>query len=260
MTETPVDVGCPSVSVVVPLFRCEAFVNELARRVRSTLEADGCEYELLLVDDASDDRTLDAALAAAAADPAVGVLALAANVGQQRAAAAGVRRARGDWVVVMDGDLQDPPEAMPELLLSARGGFDAVFAGRRGRHQSWPRMVSSKLFKKMLQLITGMPADAGMYLVMSRELAEEIYRGHGAPVSLVAAVGLSGRPETSVPVRREERVEGPSSYTGLDRLRLGLRVIFEASRMRLGGSSSRSRGPDPEVAGVYGVLAEKTAE
>jgi glycosyltransferase involved in cell wall biosynthesis len=251
------------VSVVVPLYRNAATVGELAIRVRAALAEVG-DHELLLVEDGSRDGTLEAARAAAEADPAVGVLALSANRGQQRAVLIGLEHARGDWTVVLDGDLQDAPEVIPRLLALAReGGYDAVFAGRRGRYESLPRLLTSKLFKALLGRVAGVPRDAGLFVVLSERMRREIRCFDGGRPFVPAMIGLTGLPATSIPVARERRRRGRSAYRGGMRLAAGLAAVVFALRWRSGrppggtaprgddlvgarfGACARRRGPAP---------------
>ena len=103
-----------------------------------------------------------------------------------------MRRARGPWTVVMDADLQDPPEAIPALLQAAGDDVDVVFAGRRGRYESRLRLLTSRLFKRTLAVATGLPADAGMFFVANRHSVEVLTNMKGATPFVVAMIGRSG--------------------------------------------------------------------
>src|SRR3954466_1934051 len=118
-------------SVVAPMYEEEATVDPFTERVDAALE--GLNYELVLVNDGSKDGTRDAMAAAAARDPRVKVVSLARNFGHQPALTAGLEHARGDAVVMLDGDLQDPPELIPEMLDRWREGIDIVYAVREQR-------------------------------------------------------------------------------------------------------------------------------
>lgn len=235
----------PEVSVVVPVFGNAATLEALAARVGAAFSARGTSYEVLLVDDASPDDSLAVAWRLAAADPAVGVVALARNVGQQRAVLAGFAEARGRWLAVLDADLQDPPEALPALLEHARAHrLGAVFAGRVGRYQSRGRMATSKLFKRSLAALAGIPRDAGMCLVADRRLAAAAERFPDRRPWLPAIVGLAGLPAASLPVARSLRPSGRSAYSGWRRLRLAAAALAFAARWRWLGGAGRGR-PEP---------------
>lgn len=223
--------GC-DVSVVVPLFRTADWIPELAARVRSTMTGLGASYELILVNDASPDNSLDVARQVASTDPAVGVLSLARNVGQQRAVLLGLEHAQGSWTIIMDGDLQDSPEAIEQLLEQGDTPFDAIFAGRRGRYESRSRLMTSRLFKLILHWLCGVPRDAGLFVALSRRMVEEIQPYRSSNPWVVAMIGLTGLPTYSVPVTRRRHRNGESSYTSWQRFRLGLGALSFAMQWR----------------------------
>src|SRR3972149_4467386 len=123
----------PTLSVVLPVFNEEASIEELHRRLLAALEPLRQSFEVIYVDDGSSDRSRDLVCGLAERDPRVGVLVLSRNFGHQVALSAGVDHARGDAVVLMDSDLQDPPELIPELVRRWKEGFDVVYAQRRAR-------------------------------------------------------------------------------------------------------------------------------
>jgi glycosyltransferase involved in cell wall biosynthesis len=183
------------------------------------MESNRIQYEILFVDDASPDNSLDALIALAEIDPHVAVLALERNIGQQRTVMARLSYARGEYVVVMDADLQDPPEAIPDLLTELRRGASAVFAGRRGRYESSLRLFTSRRFKRLLHYPCGLPPDAGLFVVMSRDMVERLLAFDDSRPFVVAMLGCTGLPVVSVPVVRSERWLGRSSYSFWKRLK-----------------------------------------
>ena len=226
----------PEVSVVVPLYRTGDALPELHRRTVAAL--DGRTFELVLVDDACPEGSGRAAAGLAADDARVQVVALPRNVGQHAAALAGLSRANGAWAVVLDGDLQDPPEAIPLLLDAGHAaGVPVVFAARRGRYESRARLFTSRIYKRTLALVAGVPADAGIYMALDRSVVERLVAlgGRRRP-SLVAMVGALRVPMTTIPVERAARPSGRSSYRARDRMGLGLRTIVWALAWRLRGA------------------------
>lgn len=207
----------PELSVVVPVYRNGATLAELHGRLRAVLET-LAPFEVLFVDDGcpEDSRTVLERLAGE--DPRVAVLVLERNVGQHRAILAGLAHARGEWVVVMDGDLQDPPEAIPELLQGAATGARAVFAGRRGAYESTGRLATSRLFKWLLHRLCGVPLDAGIFVALHRSLVRRLLELGGPRPFVVAMIGCTGLPSVSVPVSRVPRPIGVSAYSGWGRL------------------------------------------
>lgn len=217
----------PAVSVVVPLYRTGDALPELGRRLAAALDDAGLSFELILVDDACPAGSGRAAVALAGVDRRVRVVMLEANVGQHAAVLAGVAEARGSWIVAMDGDLQDPPEAVPLLVEAGREtGVPVVFAGRRGRYESRARLLTSRLYKRTLSLLAGVPVDGGMFLALERPVAAQILAMDGPRrPSVVAMIGCAGVPMLSLPVERSPRGGGRSSYSPWGRLRLGWRAV-----------------------------------
>ncbi len=218
------------VAVVVPVHRNAGTLTELVTRLAAAL-ADR-EWQVLLVVDASPDDSADVAGRLAAADPRVGVEVLERNVGQHRALAHGLAARPGaDAWVCLDADLQDPPEAV-RLLLDrlAVGGVDAVFAGRRGAYEGRVRLLTGRVHRALLARLTGLPPDAGAFLALGPR-ARAVVLAAQAP-SLVAAIGAARLPVASVPVRRDARAQGGSSWTARARVRQSLRTLVWAARSR----------------------------
>lgn len=223
----------PLVTVVAPVYRNEATLAELHRRVVAALAAAGAALHLVLVSDASPDGSPAVIEALAAGDPRVEPVLLARNVGQHRAVVEGLRRARGEAVVVLDADLQDPPEAIPALLAELRrGGWGAVYAGRRGRYESLGRLATSRLFKRALALAAGIPTDAGMFVAMTRAVADRVAAFAEPHPFVVAMIGCAGAPTTSIPVRRARADDRISGYTRWTRLRTGVSALVHVAHWR----------------------------
>jgi glycosyltransferase involved in cell wall biosynthesis len=225
MTE-PASVPAPTLSVVLPMYRTRALLPDLHRRLAAVLDAIGLPAEMLFVDDACPEGSAVALAALAASDPRVRVLSLARNVGQQRAVLAGLAASRGQVVVTLDADLQDPPEAIPRLLALLEHGASAAFAGRRGRYESRMRLLTSRLFKRTMAQLCGVPPDAGLFVAMRRPLVERLLAARPGRPHLVAMIGCSGLPLASLPVERSVRPVGRSSYGAWRRLRSGLDAVW----------------------------------
>ena len=190
------------------------------------LETQGESYEVVFVDDASPDRARHVLARLANEDPRIRLTCHDVNKGQQTAIVTGLRLATGDRVVVMDADLQDPPEAMPALLaLLDSERYDAVFAGRVGRYESTVRLATSWVFKWLVHRLTGAPRDAGTYVAMRRRMCEQVLSLSGGRPFLVATIGRTGLPVASVPVLRRRRPNGVSSYSSLARARVAARAL-----------------------------------
>jgi glycosyltransferase involved in cell wall biosynthesis len=211
----------PQVSIVVPVYRNAETVAELHRRLVRAV-ADRWTLEIVFVVDACPAGSLGELRPLADADERVAVVALSANVGQNRAVLTGLRYARGEAVVVMDADLQDSPEAVPLLLDALGGGVDAVFAGRRGSYQSASRMAATRVFRWALHRLSGrrLPRDAGLFVAMKRPLAERLARSRDPHPYVVGMIGRARVAVRSIPVPRQPNPHGRSGYSGWMRLRL----------------------------------------
>ena len=211
-------------SVVVPVHRNEATLALLEERLRAVLENE-MRYEIVFVNDACPAGSAAVLDSLASTRPHVRAVHLARNRGQHGAALIGLSLARGSWCVVMDADLQDPPEALPRLLAARDASVAAVFAGRRGRYESALRLLTSRVFKTCLHLACGVPRDAGIFVLIRRDLVERMLAMRTATPFIVAMVGCAGLPQRSVPVERVPRAVGESSYRGWDRMRSAARAF-----------------------------------
>lgn len=218
------------VAVVVPVYGNADTLEPLAARLAAALA--GRDWRLRLVVDASPDDSARVAGELAAADPRVAVTVLQRNVGQHAAIARGLADEPGaDTWVCLDADLQDPPEAVPVLLdRLAAGDVEAVFAGRRGVYTSPLRRLTGGLHRRVAARLTGLPPDAGAFLAMGPRVREAVL-AVPAP-SVVLAVGVAGRPLTSVPVARDVRATGSSAWTSRARLAQSARSLTWAARPR----------------------------
>jgi glycosyltransferase involved in cell wall biosynthesis len=219
-------------TVVLPVYRSREMLDELHRRVSKTLADLSDPYEIVYVDDACPDGSGAAIAALAERDVRVRAVRLERNAGQQRAVWEGLRAAGGAWTVVMDADLQDPPEAIPALLAAATPGVDAVLAAWTGRYEGAGRHTTSRLFKALRQKLTGYPREAGMFFALRRPLVDEILRVDVPHPFLPTLIGLSGRRFATVPIERAARPGGGSAYTGSARLLRAAREMAFVFRRR----------------------------
>jgi SAM-dependent methyltransferase len=230
------------VSVVIPVFRNAATLRELHARLGEALP--NLSRELIFVNDGCDDGSGAVLSELAATDRTVVVVELEANGGQHPAVLAGLERSRGDWTVVLDADLQDPPEAIPSLIAAATPGTDAVFAGRRGGYESRLRLFSGRAYRRLLHLAAGAPADAGAYVALSRRMVERLLEMRkllpGRPPALVAMIGCSGLKTLSLPVERARRPLGSSAYSTVRRTRSGLQALSWTIAWKLRGRRRRA--------------------
>lgn len=216
-----------SVSVVVPVYRNEQHLEELAQRLVDTLRGTGRAFELIFVDDGSPDRSWEVIAALAERHPEVVGLRLSRNFGQHPAIAAGFERAAGDVTVLMDADLQDEPERLPELLAALDEGVDIVYTVALDEEGSTRSRLSSALFHYSFSRLTrvDVPRGIGTYRIFNRAFREAVlaYRERGALYGpLMLSMGFKA---AFVPVRRPPRPGGGSSYSFVRRLSLATETL-----------------------------------
>lgn len=234
----------PELSVVAPLYGNAATLRELAARLRQSLE--GLDWELILVDDASPDAALEIACELAREDARIGVVALAENGGQSEALRAGALASRGRYVAFLDADLQDPPEILPRLY-AASLGVDLLFGIRRGPYQSWPRRLSSTLYKALRSRLCRVPPGAGLLLVARGDLLRDVAREAPKPCFFIPLLGARRPTIAALPVDRRPRPEGKSAYRGLMRWKVALAELRAALRLRLGKPAGEPRLTEPAI-------------
>lgn len=167
-----------SVSVVVPLYNEQEIISDLHARLRDALNQTRLPWEVVFVDDGSRDATAELAGAIHASDPRFKLVKLSRNFGHQPAVTAGIHHATGDCVVLIDGDLQDPPEVIPQLVEAWKAGAKVVVAERRTRAEQGLRGVGLRLFYPLLRKITELPdvPNAGIFGLMDRAVVAEFNR------------------------------------------------------------------------------------
>lgn len=228
--------SAPRVSVAIPVYNEEANVLEVVRRVGAVLdELPGGPHQLLFVDDGSSDRTRALLENSAAADPRVTVVALSRNFGHQPALTAALDHVGGDVVILMDGDLQDRPEAIPDFLAAHARGYDVVYAQRVDRKEAWWLRLCYFVFYRLMGAMSRLrlPVDAGDFCLMSRRAVDELRRAsdfHRYLRGLRAWVGFKQLP---LPVERAPRHGGRPKYSLLTLIGLALDGIFSFSVLPL---------------------------
>jgi glycosyltransferase involved in cell wall biosynthesis len=228
-----------TLSVVVPLFNEADNVDELLRRIRGViagLRVAPAAYELILVDDGSRDATLEKLLAASHGDPHLRVISLSRNFGHQIAATAGLDAARGDAVVLMDGDLQDPPELIDDFLAKFREGYDVVYATRRRRAgESRFKLFTAALFYRVIRRLTNVsiPVDTGDFRLMSRRVVAALRSSRERHRFIRGLVSWVGFRQTGIEYDRAERFSGESKYPVSKMLKFAIDGITAFSEIPL---------------------------
>ena len=217
-------------SLVVPVYREEKNVPEFLRRVRPILGAITEDYEVIFALDPSPDRTEEVILEARAEDPRVKLLRFSRRFGQPMATLAGLQYSAGEAVVVMDVDLQDPPELLGEMVAKWRAGYDVVLPQRRQRTgEPWVKRLVAATGYKVINKIADVriPPNTGDFRLMSRRVVVEVTRlkeTHGFLRGMVAVVGFK---QALIPFDRPARFAGETNYNRfLGSLRIGFNGIF----------------------------------
>ena len=223
-------------SAVVPVYNEEGSLGELHRRVTSVLESLEVAYELILVDDGSRDRTPEIIAQLCSRDPRVRAVHFSRNFGHQAALAAGLQHASGRAVIVLDADLQDPPELIPQLVARWHDGFQVVYAQRRRREREGPvKRGAAFLFYRTLKRITRfeIPADTGDFCLMDRtvvDLLNSMPERNRYVRGLRAWVGFR---QAAVPFDRPPRYAGEPKYTFAGSFGLAVNGILALSKFPL---------------------------
>lgn len=219
-------------SVVVPLHNEETNLPELLRRLAAVLNnLDGGPHQIVLVDDGSTDRTWELIESEASRDQKVLGLSLSRNFGHQAALTAGLDYTSGDAVVVMDGDLQDPPESIPAFVDRFREGYDVVYAQRVRRKEPWWLRACYFIFYRMMTRLSdiNMPLDAGDFGLMSRRVVDHLGAMREHHRYLRGLRSWIGFRQIGIPVERSERYSGRSQYGMVGLLKLASDAVFAFS-------------------------------
>jgi len=219
----------PRFSIVAPVYNEEALVQEFYRRVRDVMNGLGESWELVLIDDGCRDKSPQLMDAIHAEDPEhVVVIHFARNFGHQLAITAGMDYARGDAVVVIDSDLQDPPEVIPDLVAKWREGYEVVYAVRAEREgETWFKLFTARLFYRLIQALTDVtiPMEAGDFRLLDRSALDVIKGMRERNRFVRAMVSWIGFRQVGVPYKRHARAAGETKYTFKKMLRLSLDAI-----------------------------------
>lgn len=205
----------PSISVVVPAYNEQEVLTKFYKRTLSVLRKIGSQYEIVFVNDGSRDGTLYIMHQLRNEDPNIQIIDLSRNFGKEIALTAGLDHAKGDVVVVIDADLQDPPELIPEFIKEWQNGFDIVYAVRTEREgESWIKKTTASVFYRFIQSISHIkiPRDTGDFRLMSRQSIDalkQLREHHRFMKGLFAWVGFPSKP---VYYKRDARAAGSTKW------------------------------------------------
>lgn len=219
------------ISVVIPVYRAESMMNELIQRIENALVKITTDFEVVLVEDSSPDKSWDKIVEIAAQKKYIKGIKLSRNFGQHYAISAGLANCSGDWVVVMDCDLQDQPEEIIKLYQKAQEGFHIVLAKRYNRQDSFLKRSGSKLFYFCLGYLTGTKQDATVanFGIYSKKVITAIVNLPEKIRYFPTMVKWVGFSYTFVNVDHASRLEGKSNYNLKKLLNLALDIILAYS-------------------------------
>jgi glycosyltransferase involved in cell wall biosynthesis len=223
------------ISVVVPVFNESSLIEELTSQIKSNLEQLSEDFEIILVDDGSLDETWNFIEKAAKQEKRIKGIKLSRNFGHHYAITAGLSKSTGDWVVVMDGDLQDRPEVIPELYRKAQEGFDIVFVSRKNRQERLYYLIAQKVFYQLLKTLSGIDFDSRQanFSIINKKVVEafrnfpEYARFYGSTIKWL------GFKRTLIFADHGIRHSGKPSYTIKKRIKLASDIILAFSERPL---------------------------
>lgn len=212
---SPADKRCPLISLVVPVYNEEAAIRPFLERTAPILRDTGCPFEIVFINDGSRDRTLLTLRDARETYSEVKVIALSRNFGKEAAVTAGLDYAKGDVVIPIDVDLQDPPELIHDFLKHWRDGYSVVYGARMDRvGDSLARRMTASGFYKLFNKISNVPIpyDAGDYRLLDRRVVEEIKKLKESNRFLKGIMAWPGFKTIGVPFSRPERAHGKTRF------------------------------------------------
>lgn len=221
----------PHISIVSPVYMGEKMVSELVRRIKESVETITENFDIILVNDASPDASWEAIEQACANDKRVKGINLSRNFGQHYAITAGLNYAQGDWVVVMDCDLQDRPEEIPNLYKKAQEGWESVFAQRKERKDSFLKRFFSRFFYMLFSYLTDTKQDPtvanfGLY---HSKVIKSVLQMKDQIRFFPTMIQWVGYKKYYLPVQHEQRSEGKSTYNLKSLLNLAINSVLAFS-------------------------------
>lgn len=219
------------ISVVSPVYMGEKIIQDLVARLNEVLQKICEDYEIILVEDGSPDKSWKTIEEICKIDPKVKGIKLSRNFGQHYAITCGLEEAKGDWVVVMDCDLQDQPEEIPNLFNKAAEGYDIVFAQREHRQDSFVKKTTSRFFYKLFSYLTETKHDATIanFGIYNKKVIQAILSMNDYIRYFPTMVQWVGFNSMKLKVKHFSRFEGKSSYTFSKLLKLAFNNIVSFS-------------------------------
>jgi dolichol-phosphate mannosyltransferase len=228
------------ISIVIPTYKSEVNLPVLIERLKAVLSKCSYDYEIIFVEDNSPDRTLEILRGICLNTNNIKVISLSRNFGQQIAASAGLKYAKGAAVIIMDDDLQDPPEFIPNLLERWEQGYEIVYAIRQSRKEGFLKRIGYKIFYRAIVRLSyvKIPKDSGDFGLIDRKIVEIINRMPERDRFLRGLRAWVGFKQIGIECERGERYKGKPAYNFLKVIKLATNGIFAFSDMPLQISSA----------------------
>lgn len=219
------------ISVIIPVYGCREALPELHRRLTEVLGGMTASYEIILVNDACPQGSWSVIEELCKNDSHVVGLELSRNFGQLKATTAGLDYSTGDWVVVMDCDLQDRPEEIPRLYAKAQEGYDVVFARRKARKDSKLKVFVSECFYQVYSFATGQPYDGSLcnFSISNRNVIDNYCKMREQHRGFIMYIQWMGFRETMLDVEHQARFAGESGYNFKKRMRMAIDLLTSQS-------------------------------
>jgi glycosyltransferase involved in cell wall biosynthesis len=224
------------ISVIIPIYNEEANIAALHKRLTSVLDSITSSYELLFVNDGSADNSIGLIKTLASQDSKIKYIDFSRNFGHQIAVTAGLDKAIGDSVVIIDADLQDPPELIKDMYTKMKEGFQVVYAKRRKRKgEGFLKKFTAKLFYRILSKITSVsiPVDTGDFRIMDKKIVAALKKMPEQQKFLRGQISWIGFKQTFIEYDRDERLGGKTGYTYSKMIRFALDGITSFSNLPL---------------------------
>jgi polyisoprenyl-phosphate glycosyltransferase len=203
------------ISIVIPMYYEQEVAGECYKRVKRVMLENNLKHELIFVNDGSKDRTIDILESIAAEDPCVKIIDFSRNFGHQIAVTAGVNYSLGDMVVIIDADLQDPPELIVDMIDKWHQGYDIVYAKRKKRKgETWFKLTTAKYFYRFLSFMSDVdiPKDTGDFRLMDRKVVESFKAMPERNRFVRGMISWIGFNQTYIEYERDERFAGETKY------------------------------------------------
>jgi dolichol-phosphate mannosyltransferase len=221
----------PHISIISPVYNAENILSELVTRIETSVKSITTDYEIILVEDCGPDKSWEKILELSQGRPYLKGIKLSRNFGQHYAISCGLDHAKGDWIVVMDCDLQDQPEEIVNLYAKAKQGFDIVLASRAKRKDSFFKKLFSKTFYRTLGYLTGTEQDETVanFGIYNLKVIETLIRMKDSIRYFPAMVKWVGFKSIKLDVEHAKREEGKSNYNFKKLMNLALDIILAFS-------------------------------